>query len=107
MNAALDEINVHHIDYFSLDVEGVELFVLNSMKNEMSSGKMSVDVWSIEFRVYDGTRIIEKNSFENLEKLRTLVINLGFHATYSTTLHKLCFAQGIRNAPTQTPSLLS
>jgi hypothetical protein len=43
------------------------------MKNELSSGKMTVDVWSIEFRVYDGTRNIEQKSLENLEKLRTFL----------------------------------
>ena len=49
----------------------------------MSSGKMSVDVWSIEFRVYDGTRIIEKNSFENLEKLRTFFREIGGYTEHS------------------------
>ena len=83
MNAALDEINVNHIDYFSLDVEGAGLFVLKSMKIELSSGKMTVDVWSIEFRVYDGTRIIEQNSLENLEKLRTFFKEIGGYTEHS------------------------
>ena len=83
MNAALDEINVHHIDYFSLDVEGAERIVLNSMKNELSSGKMTVDVWSIEFRVYDGTRNIEQKSLENLEKLRTFFKEIGRYTEHS------------------------
>jgi FkbM family methyltransferase len=83
MNAALDEINVHHIDFFSLDVEGAELIVLNSMKNELSSRKMTVDVWSIEFRVYDGTRNIEQKSLENLEKLRTFFKEIGGYTEHS------------------------
>jgi hypothetical protein len=40
----LYKIQQTHIDYFSLDVEGAELFVLNSMKNELTSGKIIVDV---------------------------------------------------------------
>jgi hypothetical protein len=48
LDTVLDNIQQTHIDYFSLDVEGAELFVLNSMKNELKSGKMIVDVWTIE-----------------------------------------------------------
>jgi hypothetical protein len=45
LDTVLDQIQQSHIDYFSLDVEGAELIVLNSMKNELKSGKIIVDVY--------------------------------------------------------------
>jgi hypothetical protein len=43
LDTVLDTIQQTHIDLFSLDVEGAELFILNSMKNNLNSGKIIVD----------------------------------------------------------------
>jgi predicted acetyltransferase len=83
LDTVLDKIQQTHIDYFSLDVEGAELFVLNSMKNEAKSGKMIVDVWTIEYRVWDGTKIIVDKSKNNLEGLRNFFKNVGGYVEHS------------------------
>jgi hypothetical protein len=36
LDTVLDKIQQTHIDYFSLDVEGAELFVLNSMNSTLT-----------------------------------------------------------------------
>jgi FkbM family methyltransferase len=83
LDTVLDKIQQTHIDYFSLDVEGAELFVLNSMKNELKSGKMIVDVWTIEYRVWDGTKIIVDKSKKNLEGLRNFFKDIGDYVEHS------------------------
>ena len=83
LDTVLDKIQQTHIDYFSLDVEGAELFVLNSMKNELKSGKMIVDVWTIEYRVWDGTKIIVDKSKNNLEGLRNFFKDVGGYVEHS------------------------
>lgn len=50
----LGEIKTYHIDIFSLDVEGAEMAVLASLRDELESNSFTVDVWSIEYRVWDG-----------------------------------------------------
>jgi FkbM family methyltransferase len=40
LDTVLDKIQQTRIDFFSLDVEGAELIVLNSMKNELKSGNI-------------------------------------------------------------------
>jgi hypothetical protein len=42
------------------------------MKNELTSGKIIVDVWTIEYRVWDGTKIMVDKSKNNLEGLRCI-----------------------------------
>jgi hypothetical protein len=61
---------VSHINYFSLDVEGAELFVLETMKNELISQKIIVDVWTIEYRVWDGEKIVVDASLVALNTTR-------------------------------------
>ena len=83
LDTVLDKIQQSHIDYFSLDVEGAELFVLNSMKNELKSGKIIVDVWTIEYRVWDGTKIIVDKSKNNLEGLRNFFKDVHDYVEHS------------------------
>jgi FkbM family methyltransferase len=83
LDTVLDKIQQSHIDYFSLDVEGAELFVLNSMKNELKSGKIIVDVWTIEYRVWDGTTIIVDKSKNNLEGLRNFFKDVDDYVEHS------------------------
>jgi FkbM family methyltransferase len=83
LDTVLDTIQQTHIDYFSLDVEGAELFILNSMKNELKSGKIIVDVWTIEYRVWDGRKIIVDKSKNNLEGLRNFFKDVGGYVEHS------------------------
>lgn len=50
----LNVIGIYYIDFYFLDVEGVEMFILNLMKFGLEKGKFMVDVWLIEYRVWDG-----------------------------------------------------
>ncbi|CAG2226939.1 unnamed protein product [Mytilus edulis] len=70
MVEVIDKIGVQHIDYFSLDVEGSEMIILESIRNELISGKIVVNIWSIEYRTWDGKKNIVKESFQKLQNLR-------------------------------------
>ncbi|XP_062602989.1 uncharacterized protein LOC134264737 [Saccostrea cucullata] len=83
MAEVLDRINVHHIDFYSLDVEGAEMVILESMREELSSGKMTVDVWSIEYRVWDGKQVVLHKSMENLKALRKFFKEVGGYVEHS------------------------
>ncbi|XP_052068724.1 uncharacterized protein LOC127707988 [Mytilus californianus] len=79
----LDLIGVQHIDYFSLDVEGSEMIILESVRNELISGKIVVNIWSIEYRTWDGTKNIVNKSFQKLQNLRNFFENIGGYVEYS------------------------
>ena len=66
-----------HIDYFSLDVEGAELQVLGTLRTLLESGVLTVDVWSIEYREWDGTKIVVDETLQNLQGLRSFFKTLG------------------------------
>ena len=66
LDTVLDTIQQTHIDLFSLDVEGAELFILNSMKNNLKSGKIIVD-----------------KSKNNLEGLRNFFKDVGDYVEHS------------------------
>jgi FkbM family methyltransferase len=70
LEKVLDDIGVHHIDFYLLDVEGKEMVILESMKSGLKSGTFTVDVWSKEYTVWDGEKIIVEKSKENLKALR-------------------------------------
>lgn len=83
LDTILNEIRVSHINYFSLDVEGAELFVLETMKNELKSEKIIVDVWTIEYRVWDGEKVVMDASLKNLEGFRTFFKDIGGYVEHS------------------------
>lgn len=58
----LGEIKTYHIDIFSLDVEGAKMAVLASLRDELESNSFTVDVWSIEYRVWDGKLVVYEKS---------------------------------------------
>ncbi|CAG2210814.1 unnamed protein product [Mytilus edulis] len=70
MVEVLDQIGVQHIDYFSLDVEGSEMIILESIRNKLISGKIVVNIWSIEYRTWDGKKNIVNKSLQKLQNLR-------------------------------------
>lgn len=83
METVLNTINVHHIDYFSLDVEGAEMFILNSLKKLLQSKKLTVDIWTIEYRVYDGKQNILDKSKVRLSQIRQYFNELGQYVEHS------------------------
>ncbi|CAC5400603.1 unnamed protein product [Mytilus coruscus] len=83
MVEVVDKIRVQHIDYFSLDVEGSEMIILESMRNELISGKIVVNIWSIEYRTWDGKKNIVKESYQKLQNLRIFFRNIGGYVEHS------------------------
>jgi FkbM family methyltransferase len=83
MAEVLDKVNIHHIDFYSLDVEGAEMVILESMRKELASRKMTVDIWAIEYRVWDGKQIVVNKSMENLRALRQFFKEVGGYVEHS------------------------
>ncbi|VDI16572.1 Hypothetical predicted protein [Mytilus galloprovincialis] len=83
MAEVLDQIGVHHIDYFSLDVEGSEMIILESIRNKLISGKIVVNIWSIEYRTWDGKKNILNKSLQKLQNLRIFFKNIGGYVEHS------------------------
>ncbi|CAC5407241.1 unnamed protein product [Mytilus coruscus] len=79
----INQIGVQHIDYFSLDVEGSEMIILESIRNELISGKIVVNIWSIEYRTWDGKKNVVKESFQKLQNLRIFFGNIGGYVEHS------------------------
>lgn len=74
LEGVLGEIKTYHIDIFSLDVEGAEMAVLESLRDGLETNSFTVDVWSIEYRVWDGKLVVYEKSLENLNSLRCTFI---------------------------------
>lgn len=92
----LDTIHHVHIDYFSLDVEGGEMSVLNSIKEELKSKTITVDVWTIEYRVIDEKqKIIANKSKQNLEILRNYFTEVGGYVEHSQLSNTLFTSDGM------------
>lgn len=83
LGRVLDAINVHKIDFYSLDVEGAEMFILGTIKKQLISEEIIVGVWAIEYRVYDGHKNIYPKSKENLAKLRQYFKEVGHYVEHS------------------------
>ena len=63
-----------HVDYFSLDVEGTELEILETIPFE----KVTIDVFSIEYKVTcESEHEWETRSFAKLQKIRQFFKRLG------------------------------
>lgn len=79
----LDKIKIYHIDFFSLDFEGAEMAVLESVRNGLESSRFTVDVWSIEYRVWDGKHVVYEKSIDNLRSLRQYFNDIGGYSEYT------------------------
>ena len=79
----LNEIKTYHIDYFSLDVEGAEIQILESLRKGLLSQRFTVDVWTIEYRVWDGQQVVYKKSLANLKALRKYFKDIGGYSEHS------------------------
>ncbi|XP_061176965.1 uncharacterized protein LOC133185674 [Saccostrea echinata] len=83
LEEALNTIKISHIDFYSLDVEGAELAILESLKGGLKSKRFIVDVWTIEYRVWDGRRVVVDKSLENLNALRKYFQDIGGYNEHS------------------------
>jgi hypothetical protein len=79
----LQIVGVFHINYFSLDVEGGEVMVLNSMREQLISKQIIVDVWTIEYRAWAGPRFDWPKGVENLANLRAFFKEIGGYVEHS------------------------
>lgn len=84
MRSVLNKIDVHHVHYFSLDVEGSELQVLESLKDDLVSGRLTVDVWTIEFLVKSGSYIDFTKSADKLEQIKRFFAEVGGYFPHSS-----------------------
>lgn len=80
----LNTLQRRHIDYFSLDVEGDEISILNSIKRELKSKMITVDMWTIGYKVVNA---IQKNivhkSIHNLKMIRNYFREVGGYFEHS------------------------
>lgn len=79
----LTTISMKRINYFSLDVEGGEMFILQLLKNDIVSQKLRVDVWTIEYREWNGKYINTTSSLQKLSKIREYFIEIGNYFEHS------------------------
>lgn len=66
----LDAISVHHIDFVSLDINRLNFTILDTLKYGLKHGSYTVDLWYIEYKVWDGNQIVIEKSENNLNALR-------------------------------------
>lgn len=57
--------------------------VLESMRDGLKSHRFTVDVWSIEYRVWDGKQVVYEKSLENLNSLRRYFKEIGGYSEHS------------------------
>ncbi|XP_061190047.1 uncharacterized protein LOC133197880 [Saccostrea echinata] len=76
-------VGVFHINYFSLDVEGGEIVVLNSMREQLISRQIIVDVWTIEYRAWAGPKFDWPKGKENLSSYRAFFKEIGGYVEHS------------------------
>lgn len=76
----LSVIKTHHIDFYSLDVEGGEM---EWLRVGLKTRRITVDVWSVEYRVWDGHNIIDDKSMEKLNALRRFFSDIGGYSEHS------------------------
>ena len=74
LHSLLLAIGQTEVDYFSLDVEGPELEILQTIPFD----KINIKVITIEYRVYGSTTIENiRMSLEKLDKIRSFFRSLG------------------------------
>lgn len=83
LQSVMKYIKQRRINYFSLDVEGAEMFVLKTIENSLKSREIVVDVWTIEYRVWDGKKIIVEDSLQNLKYFRQFFQEVGGYVEHS------------------------
>lgn len=79
----LSIISMKHINYFSLDVQGEELFILQSLKNDIVNKQIIVDVWTIDYREWNGQHMNKTSSSLKLSLIRDYFIRIGSYFEHS------------------------
>jgi len=75
------------IDFFSLDVEGAELDILNLMKPYLVNSSITVNMWSIEYRIWDN-KIFYEETMKKLQKIREFFDDVGGYTEYGALSNK-------------------
>lgn len=65
-------------------VEGSELQVLESLRDDLVSGRLTVDVWTIEFLVKTGTYVDFTKSADKLEQFKRFFAEVGGYFPHSS-----------------------
>ena len=77
LNAIMAALDVSHVDYLSLDVEGPEIEILRTV----DWTRLRIDVITVEYRIYGGSKIgIDKSAtLKKLKDLRTFFHDTGLY----------------------------
>lgn len=79
----LTDIGHTRINYLSLDVEGAELNTLNTLKSALKARILVVDIWTVEYRVWNGTRTVLDKSRQKLNAIRLFFKDITGYFEYS------------------------
>lgn len=90
----LGEIKIYYIDIFFLDVEGVEMVVFVFLRDELELNSFMVDVWFIEYCVWDGKLVVYEKFFENLNFFRWYFYSIGGYSEYLQLFNDENFSDG-------------
>lgn len=66
----LNDIGHSRINYLSLDAEGAELNILTTLKSALKARILVVDIWTVEYRVWNGTQTALDKSRQKLNPIR-------------------------------------
>jgi len=75
LNAIMAALDVSHVDYFSLDVEGPELEILRTV----DWTRLHIDVITVEYRVNVGTNVAFTETLTKLKELRQFFRDTGIY----------------------------
>lgn len=75
LNAIMAALNVFHVDYLSLDVEGPELEILQTVDWR----RLHIDVITVEYRIYNGKKVDQPATLTKLKDLRQFFRDTGVY----------------------------
>ena len=75
LNAIMAALDVSHVDYLSLDVEGAELDVLRTV----DWTRLHIDVITVEYRITDGQKVDQPATLTKLKNLRQFFRDTGVY----------------------------
>ncbi|ELU16779.1 hypothetical protein CAPTEDRAFT_205242 [Capitella teleta] len=68
-------LNVKHIDYFSLDVEGAEVAILETFP----WGAVTVDVWTVEYRTFNDSHLSREMTTDRYNQIKAVFEATGLY----------------------------
>ena len=75
LNAIMAALDVSHVDYLSLDVEGPELEILRTV----DWTRLHIVVITVEYRIYDGKKVDQPATLTKLKDLRQFFRDTGVY----------------------------